>query len=31
MTVVGSGFAESTNPAALVVGPTGVGLEPWTR
>ncbi len=28
MTVVGSGFAESTNPAALVVGPTGVGLSP---
>ncbi len=25
-TVVGSGFAERTDPAALVVGPTGVGL-----
>ncbi len=25
-TVIGSGFAEHTDPAALVVGPTGVGL-----
>jgi hypothetical protein len=28
MTVVGSGFAERTDPAALVIGPTGVGLSP---
>jgi DNA-binding beta-propeller fold protein YncE len=28
MTVVGSGFSERTDPAALVVGPTGVGLSP---
>ena len=27
MTVVGSGFAERTDPAALVIGPTGVGLS----
>jgi len=27
MTVVGSGFSEKTDPAALVVGPTGVGLS----
>jgi hypothetical protein len=27
-TVVGSGFAERTDPAALVIGPTGVGLGP---
>jgi hypothetical protein len=26
ITVIGSGFAEHTDPAALVVGPTGVGL-----
>jgi len=26
MTVIGSGFAEKTDPDALVVGPTGVGL-----
>src|SRR5207249_11347101 len=26
-TVVGSGFAERTDPDALVVGPTGVGLD----
>ena len=26
--VIGSGFAERTDPAALVVGPTGVGLGP---
>lgn len=25
-TIVGSGFAERTDPAALVIGPTGVGL-----
>jgi hypothetical protein len=25
-TVIGSGFAERTDPAALVIGPTGVGL-----
>jgi hypothetical protein len=28
-TVVGSGFAERTDPAALVVGPTGVALDDW--
>jgi hypothetical protein len=28
MTVVGSGFPERTDPNALVVGPTGVGLSP---
>jgi hypothetical protein len=28
MTVVGSGFAERTDPAALVIGPTGVALAP---
>jgi hypothetical protein len=27
-TVIGSGFAERTDPNALVVGPTGVGLSP---
>ena len=27
MTVVGSGFSERTDPAALVIGPTGVGLD----
>lgn len=27
-TVVGTGFEERTDPAALVVGPTGVGLSP---
>ncbi|MEV6012585.1 hypothetical protein AB0M29_38060 [Streptomyces sp. NPDC051976] len=26
-TVIGSGFAEKTDPAALVIGPTGVGLR----
>jgi DNA-binding beta-propeller fold protein YncE len=26
VTTIGSGFAERTDPAALVVGPTGVGL-----
>ena len=28
MTVIGPGFAERTDPAALVIGPTGVGLSP---
>lgn len=28
MTVIGSGFAERSDPAALVIGPTGVGLSP---
>lgn len=28
MTVIGSGFPERTDPAALVIGPTGVGLSP---
>jgi len=27
ITVIGSGFAERTDPAALVIGPTGVGLH----
>ena len=27
MTIIGSGFAERTDPAALVVGPTGVALS----
>lgn len=27
MTVIGSGFAERTDPAALVIGPTGVGVS----
>ncbi|TAM82784.1 MAG: hypothetical protein EPN47_09045 [Acidobacteria bacterium] len=27
-TIVGSGFPERTDPAALVIGPTGVGLSP---
>jgi hypothetical protein len=27
MTVIGSGFSERTDPAALVIGPTGVGLD----
>lgn len=27
ITEIGSGFAERTNPAALVIGPTGVGLS----
>lgn len=27
MTVIGSGFATRTDPAALVIGPTGVGLS----
>jgi hypothetical protein len=28
ITVIGSGFAERTDPAALVIGPTGLGLSP---
>src|SRR5580704_3914591 len=28
MTVIGAGFPERTDPAALVIGPTGVGLSP---
>jgi hypothetical protein len=28
MTVIGSGFGERTDPAALVIGPTGVALSP---
>jgi hypothetical protein len=28
MTVIGSGFAQRTDTAALVIGPTGVGLSP---
>jgi hypothetical protein len=28
MTTIGSGFPERTDPAALVIGPTGVGLSP---
>lgn len=28
ITVIGSGFSEQTNSAALVIGPTGVGLSP---
>lgn len=31
MTVVGSGFAERTDPAALVIGPTGVAVSPTCR
>jgi hypothetical protein len=27
VTVIGSGFGEKTDPAALVIGPTGVGLD----
>jgi hypothetical protein len=27
MTIIGSGFAERTDPAALVIGPTGLGLR----
>ncbi len=27
MTVIGDGFAERTDPAALVIGPTGVGFD----
>ena len=29
ITVIGSGFSERTDPAALVIGPTGVGLSPY--
>ncbi len=28
ITVIGSGFAQRTDPGALVIGPTGVGLSP---
>lgn len=28
ITVIGSGFSERTDPAALVIGPTGLGLSP---
>jgi hypothetical protein len=28
ITEIGSGFSERTDPAALVIGPTGVGLSP---
>ena len=28
LTVVGEGFSERTDPAALVIGPTGLGLSP---
>jgi hypothetical protein len=28
ITVIGSGFPERTDPAALVIGPTGLGLDP---
>lgn len=28
MTAIGSGFPERTDPAALVIGPTGMGLSP---
>jgi len=31
MTVIGSGFAERTDPAALVIGPTGLGLDASAR
>jgi DNA-binding beta-propeller fold protein YncE len=32
ITVIGSGFAERTDPAALVIGPTGVGVATnWSR
>ena len=27
-TIIGSGFDERTDPAALVIGPTGLGLAP---
>jgi hypothetical protein len=29
LTVIGSGFAERTDPAALVIGPTGVAFNPF--
>jgi hypothetical protein len=28
LTIIGSGFSERTDPAALVIGPTGVGISP---
>ena len=28
ITVIGSGFSERTDPVALVIGPTGLGLDP---
>lgn len=28
-TIVGSGFSERTDPAALVIGPTGVAFDSW--
>jgi hypothetical protein len=28
LTVIGAGFSERTDPAALVIGPTGVGMAP---
>lgn len=31
LTVVGAGFSERTDPAALVIGPTGLGLSPDCR
>jgi hypothetical protein len=31
LTVVGAGFSERTDPAALVIGPTGLGLSPVCR
>jgi hypothetical protein len=31
MTVIGNGFSERTDPAALVIGPTGVALSPHCR
>jgi hypothetical protein len=31
ITQIGSGFAERTDPAALVIGPTGLGLSPNTE
>ena len=31
LTVVGAGFSERTDPAALVIGPTGLGLSPTCR
>jgi hypothetical protein len=31
LTVIGSGFSERTDPAALVIGPTGLGMAPPCR
>ncbi len=31
LTVVGTGFPERTDPAALVIGPTGLGLSPFCQ